>query len=299
MAIIYSIQNQKGGVGKSETAGNLAVGVSAAGYKTLLIINDPQANVQDVILKEKNDITAEAAIQVREAFDKMVKEPDELKGYKALLQFTSQRTYPVDISEVLENPIRITEAIYDTEYPNLDILPASSKLSMTDTVIKASGKNPAGRLRMALSYIDDRYDVIIIDNSPFENSLTYNSMCACYRDTDTIIIPVNISKRSMDGLSKTLTTLIEWLSTEPLRYDFKILITMKQRNKINEEWINTLRHIFPDRVFKQEIRYQSKPIEKSALQKKILIEDNFKSNVQDDYKSFIQEILEDIKSKLK
>lgn len=299
MAIIYSIQNQKGGVGKSETAGNLAVGVSAAGYKTLLIINDPQANVQDVILKEKNDITAEAAIQVREAFDKMVKEPDELKGYKALLQFTSQRTYPVDISEVLENPIRITEAIYDTEYPNLDILPASSKLSMTDTVIKASGKNPAGRLRMALSYIDDRYDVIIIDNSPFENSLTYNSMCACYRDTDTIIIPVNISKRSMDGLSKTLTTLIEWLSTEPLRYDFKILITMKQRNKINEEWINTLRHIFPDRVFKQEIRYQSKPIEKSALQKKILIEDNFKSNVQDDYKAFVAEILEDLESKLK
>lgn len=299
MAIIYSIQNQKGGVGKSETAGNLAVGVSAAGYKTLLIINDPQANVQDVILKEKNDITAEAAIQVREAFDKMAKEPDELKGYKALLQFTSQRTYPVDISEVLENPIRITEAIYDTEYPNLDILPASSKLSMTDTVIKASGKNPAGRLRMALSYIDDRYDVIIIDNSPFENSLTYNSMCACYRDTDTIIIPVNISKRSMDGLSKTLTTLIEWLSTEPLRYDFKILITMKQRNKINEEWINTLRHIFPDRVFKQEIRYQSKPIEKSALQKKILIEDNFKSNVQDDYKAFVAEILEDLESKLK
>ncbi len=299
MAIIYSIQNQKGGVGKSETAGNLAVGVSAAGYKTLLIINDPQANVQDVILKEKNDITAEAAIQVREAFDKMEKEPDELKGYKALLQFTSQRTYPVDISEVLENPIRITEAIYDTEYPNLDILPASSKLSMTDTVIKASGKNPAGRLRMALSYIDDRYDVIIIDNSPFENSLTYNSMCACYRDTDTIIIPVNISKRSMDGLSKTLTTLIEWLSTEPLRYDFKILITMKQRNKINEEWINTLRHIFPGRVFKQEIRYQSKPIEKSALQKKILIEDNFKSNVQDDYKAFIAEILGDIKLKLK
>ena len=299
MAIIYSIQNQKGGVGKSETAGNLAVGVSAAGYKTLLIINDPQANVQDVILKEKNDITAEAAIQVREAFDKMEKEPDELKGYKALLQFTSQRTYPVDISEVLENPIRITEAIYDTDYPNLDILPASSKLSMTDTVIKASGKNPAGRLRMALSYIDDRYDVIIIDNSPFENSLTYNSMCACYRDTDTIIIPVNISKRSMDGLSKTLTTLIEWLSTEPLRYDFKILITMKQRNKINEEWINTLRHIFPGRVFKQEIRYQSKPIEKSALQKKILIEDNFKSNVQDDYKAFVAEILEDLESKLK
>ena len=299
MAIIYSIQNQKGGVGKSETAGNLAVGVSAAGYKTLLIINDPQANVQDVILKEKNDITAEAAIQVREAFDKMEKEPDELKGYKALLQFTSQRTYPVDISEVLENPIRITEAIYDTEYPNLDILPASSKLSMTDTVIKASGKNPAGRLRMALSYIDDRYDVIIIDNSPFENSLTYNSMCACYRDTDTIIIPVNVSKRSMDGLSKTLTTLIEWLSTEPLRYDFKILITMKQRNKINEEWINTLRHIFPGRVFKQEIRYQSKPIEKSALQKKILIEDNFKSNVQDDYKAFVAEILEDLESKLK
>lgn len=298
MTIVYSIQNQKGGVGKSETAGNCAFGISKRGYRTLLVINEPQANVQDVILKEQNKITEESAIEVRKAFDKMSDVPEALRGYKALMDFTSQYEYKVDISDVLQEPKKITEAIRKTEFENLDILPASNKLSMTDSLLKASGRNPSGRLRTALSYVEKDYDVIIIDNSPFENALTYNSMCACYKEGDTIIIPVTVSKRSLDGLSKTLTTLIEWLDTELLGYDFKILITMKQRNKINEEWIKTIQHIFPDRVFKQQIRFQSKPIERASLNKKILLNDTYQSGVRDDYIAFVDELIEDINSKL-
>ena len=72
------------------------------------------------------------------------------------------------------------------------------------------------RLRTALSLIDNDYDVVIIDNSPFESSLTYNSICACYKEGDTIIIPVTISDRSIKGLGATLEILIEWLNEERL-----------------------------------------------------------------------------------
>ncbi|MCR0432716.1 hypothetical protein MKC53_24290, partial [[Clostridium] innocuum] len=63
-------------------------------------------------------------------------------------------------------------------------------------------------------------------------------------------------------------------------------------------WIKTLRHIFPNRVFTQEIRFQGKPVESASLKNVILLEDKDKSNVQSDYRVYVDEILEDIKNKL-
>lgn len=212
--------------------------------------------------------------------------------------FTKERKYQTDINDVLKKPILVKDAIYPTKYPNLDIIPASDELSMTDGFLKLSGKNPSAKLRTALSYVDNDYDVIIIDNSPFESSLTYNGVCACCHEGDTIIIPLNISDRSINGLGATIEILIEWIKEERLPYDVKLLITLKQRNKINEEWIKTLRHIFPDRVFKQEIRFQGKPVELAALNNRILLEDPLTSGVKEDYESFLHEIMEDLQNKL-
>lgn len=212
--------------------------------------------------------------------------------------FTKERKYQTDINDVLKKPILVKDAIYKTKYPNLDIIPASDELSMTDGFLKLSGKNPSAKLRTALSYVDNDYDVIIIDNSPFESSLTYNGVCACCHEGDTIIVPLNISDRSINGLGATIEILIEWIKEERLPYDVKLLITLKQRNKINEEWIKTLRHIFPERVFKQEIRFQGKPVELAALNNRILLEDPLTSGVKEDYQKFLHEIMEDLQSKL-
>ena len=88
------------------------------------------------------------------------------------------------------------------------------------------------------------------------------------------------------------------MAEERLPYDCKLLITMKQRNKLTNEWIKTLRHIFPNRVFTQEIRFQGKPVESASLKNVILLEDKDKSNVQSDYRVYVDEILEDIRTKL-
>ena len=247
MAITYNIQNRKGGVGKTETALNMAYGISQAGYKTLYIPFDPQANGQSTMMKDDSEITVEQAMKVREFYDKSEDKQAIMKAYKALASsgFSKERKYGIDINDVLKTPTMIQQAIHQTCYPNLDIIPASDELSMTDGYLKLSGKNPSGRLRTALSLIDNDYDVVIIDNSPFESSLTYNSICACYKEGDTIIIPVTISDRSIKGLGATLEILIEWLNEERLPYDCKLLITMKQRNKLTNEWIKTHSSYFP------------------------------------------------------
>lgn len=300
MAIVYDIINTKGGVGKTETALNMAYGLSKAGFKTLIVLLDPQANGQSILMKDDTELTEQDAILVRKAYDNSTEKTGILKTYNALASngYRKEKKYKVDINEVLKQPIRVKEAIYHTYYDNLDIIPASDELSMTDGYLKLSGKNPSGRLRTALSYIDKDYDVIIIDNSPFESSLTYNGICSCCKENDTILIPVTISDRTIKGLGATLEILLEWIEEETLSYQYKILITLKQRTKLTAEWIKTLRHIFPDKVFLQEIRYQNNPVEKAALNSHILLEDKKCSNVQLDYQMFINEVIEDIRAKL-
>ena len=53
-----------------------------------------------------------------------------------------------------------------------------------------------------------------------------------------------------------------------------------------------------NRVFTQEIRFQGKPVESASLKNVILLEDKDKSNVQSDYRVYVDEILEDIRTKL-
>ena len=64
MAITYNIQNRKGGVGKTETALNMAYGISQAGYKTLYIPFDPQAIGHSTMMKDDSEITVEQAMKV-------------------------------------------------------------------------------------------------------------------------------------------------------------------------------------------------------------------------------------------
>lgn len=295
--ITYNIQNRKGGVGKTETALNLAYGLSQAGYKVLFIPLDPQANGQATLLKDDTDVTVEQALSIREAFEKR-ETSSVFDSHEVLTEFTNEKKYEIEMSDVMMEPELIKKGIRPTYYENLYIVPVSERLSTTDGLLKCSYDKGNGQLRNALRLVEKDYDVCIIDNSPFVSSLTINSLCACDNEGDIIIIPVTISERSIKGLSATLDILLKWLKNERLPYDCKILITMKQRNKLTQEWIQTLRTIFPNRVFQQEIRFQGKPVESAALKNVVLLEDKMKSGVQEDYRNFVSEIIEDVKSKL-
>lgn len=296
---VISIQNNKGGVGKTATALNIAYELAKDGFRILFVDNDPQSNSTKTLLGHTNKTTIQEAKELRNSFiekEKLINEKDEQwkVAVETLHQYTLNNKFNnKDLSDVYNDPQCIKEVIKKTKYKNIDIIPSSINLLTTDMEIKCSYKNQNGRLRMAFSKVKNDYDFTIIDNSPFQNALTYNSMTACVKEGDTIIIPVKLDEGGIEGLDSTIQALVDWLDSEPVEYDFKILVTMANRNNIEKEWIETIKTLFKGRVFDTTIRYQAKPMIDATLTKKILTE-NTNSNVAKDYHLFCKELIKSL-----
>lgn len=135
---IFAFANQKGGVGKTTSAVNIAAGVAAIGNRVLLCDFDPQGNASSAVGADKN---AEKTIY------------DVLMG---------------------QNPY---EALVKTEYENLDCIPASVGLAGAELEI-ADEKKREAKLKTALDMLRNDYDYIFIDCPPSLGLLTINALCA-------------------------------------------------------------------------------------------------------------------------
>lgn len=140
MGKIIAIANQKGGVGKTTTAINLAASLAALEFKTLIVDADPQAN-------------SSSGIGV------------DVKGVE------------LSIYECMINDISVKEAILSTDIKYLDILPSNIDLVGAE-VDMVSLEQREERMKASLEIIKDDYEFIVIDCSPSLGLITINAMTA-------------------------------------------------------------------------------------------------------------------------
>lgn len=139
MGRIYAVANQKGGVGKTTTAVNLAACVAEAGYSTLLVDIDPQANAT-VGLGLAKDLSP-------------------------------------SIYDVLSGAAPTVSAIRASDIPNLSVVPATPELAGSSVELPQT-EGFQRILKQALLEVHDRFDFVILDCPPSLGPLTVNALAA-------------------------------------------------------------------------------------------------------------------------
>ncbi len=211
---VWGVVNQKGGVGKTTTAVNLAAGLAGRGQRTLLIDCDPQGNATTGVGLEKSD----AEYTLFEVLVESVNNPDD-------------RT-------VVEKAIQNVAA-------NLDILPATLDLAGAEPImLSAVGKELI--LRDALESVADRYDWIILDAPPSLGLLTINILAAA----DAVLVPMQCEFYALEGLSQLVKTvdLVRRRINPKIRIERVLLTMFDPRNRLTQQVMQEVKDYFGDKV---------------------------------------------------
>ena len=233
MGKIISFANQKGGVGKTTSCVNIAASLGVLGHKVLIIDMDPQGNATSGVGVAKK----------------------ALKG-------TSK--------DVLTDVVSAKDAILETPYTNLYIIPTNTTLAGAEFDLYDFDESEY-RLKAALAPVKDEFDYILIDCPPSLGMLTVNAFTA----SDGIIVPMQCEFYALEGLSQLMITInrIKRLYNSDLNVS-GILITMHNgRLLLTMQVMAELSKHYADKLFETKISRNVKLTEAPGFGKPVYYHD--------------------------
>ncbi|GAA5646568.1 MULTISPECIES: ParA family protein [Vibrio] len=219
--IVWSVANQKGGVGKTTTTITLAGLLSQQGKRVLLVDTDPHASLTTYLGLDSDSV------------------PASLFDLFQLKEFTADTVAPM---------------ILQTKIDNIDLIPAHMSLATLDRVMgNRSGMGLI--LKRALLALRKHYDYVLIDCPPILGVMMVNALAA----SDRILIPVQTEFLAMKGLERMVRTLSIMQKSRSKGFRVTIVPTMyDKRTRASLQTLTQLKQDYPNQVWTSAVPIDTK-----------------------------------------